>query len=192
MSTAVVLAGGASRRMQRDKLALPYKGITLLEVAVKRFSACFDKVYLSVADPMKYPELKTERVVDVYKGCGPLAGLHAALLKTDDHGVFLTAADLPYADPKAALLIMELTGPNEAGLMLDHAGRYEPLFGYYSKALLPFIEKALSDGNYRIAELFSKARVRIITKAELGGLWNEKLLSNINYPEDYEKLIGRK
>jgi molybdopterin-guanine dinucleotide biosynthesis protein A len=192
MSTAVVLAGGASRRMKRDKLALPYDGMTILESAVKRFSISFDKVFISIADPLKYPEIKAERVVDIYKGCGPLAGLHAALLKTDGDGVFLVAADLPYADPRAALKIKELTGSCDAGLMQDEEGRYEPLFGYYKKSLLPLIEQALAAGNYKIAALFPQAQIRVIAASELGGLWNEQLLSNINYPEDYDKLVGQK
>jgi molybdopterin-guanine dinucleotide biosynthesis protein A len=192
MSIAVVLAGGSSRRMKRDKLELPYDGMTMLESAVNRFSACFDKVFISVADPLKYPEVKAERVVDIYKGCGPLAGLHAALLKTDGDGVFLVAADLPFADPKAALKIMELTGSNDAGLMVDTAGRYEPLFGYYRKSLLPLIEQALSDGDYKIAALLPQAQIRVVTGRDLGNLWNDKLLSNINYPEDYSSLVGQK
>lgn len=192
VSTAVILAGGESRRMQRDKMELRLKSESFLESAVKRFSSCFDQVYISVADPEKYPDIKVRRVVDVYRGCGPIAGLHAGLLNTEDDGVFLVAADLPFAEPRAAKRMIELAGTSDVCIMADSSSRYEPLFGYYRKTVLPHVVSALQAGDYKIAALFNKVSLRIVTKSELGGLWNEKLLLNINYPEDYESLIREK
>ncbi len=189
MSTAVILAGGESRRMKRDKLALPFGAATLLDSAVRRFSACFDKVYISVADAGKYPELVAPRITDIYKGCGPMGGLHAALKSTEDEGVFLVAADLPYADPRAALRLMELCASDDICVMKDGESRYEPLFGYYKKSILPLVEKALEAGDYKLAALYDKAGLRVVTKAELGSLFTDNLLLNINYPEDYERLM---
>ncbi|NLA87867.1 MAG: NTP transferase domain-containing protein, partial [Clostridiales bacterium] len=62
MSTAVILAGGQSRRMKRDKLALPFGRGSLLASVVSRFSEFFDTVYLSVADAEKYPEIHAVRI----------------------------------------------------------------------------------------------------------------------------------
>lgn len=192
MITAVILAGGESRRMQRDKMELQFKTGSFLESAVKRFSECFDQVYISVADPGKYPDIKAKRLVDEQTGCGPIAGLHSALKNTEAEGIFLVAADLPYADPRAAKRIIELAGSSDICVMADNASRYEPLFGYYKKTLLPHVEAALQAGDYKIAALFDKASLRIVTKSELGSLWNENLLLNINYPEDYERLLREK
>ncbi|NLT14962.1 MAG: molybdenum cofactor guanylyltransferase [Clostridiales bacterium] len=189
MSTAVILAGGESRRMKRDKLALPFGAATILASAVERFSSYFDKVYISVADPDKYSEIKAARLTDIYKGCGPMGGLHAALKSSEDEGVFLVAADLPYSDPLAAKRIIELAGESDICIMADSESRFEPLFGYYRKTVLPYVEMALTSGNYKLAALFDKIRLRVVTKEELGGLFTEKLLLNINYPEDYERLL---
>ncbi len=190
MSTAVILAGGRSRRMGRDKLRLVYGGETLLELAVRRFSAVFDRVYLSVGEADKYPEIGCERAVDLYPGCGPMAGLHAALLKTPDEGVFLAAADLPFADPQAALKIASLCGDSAAALLTDETGRLEPTFGYYKKELLPAAERLLQAGRYKMLALFDEAPLRRVTHGELGALWRDGMLDNINYPEDYEKLVN--
>jgi molybdopterin-guanine dinucleotide biosynthesis protein A len=190
MNSAVILAGGESRRMQRDKMTLPFGASSLLASAVARFSGYFDPVYVSVNEAGKYPEIAAEHLVDVYKGCGPMGGLHAALLKAGGDGVFLTAADLPYSDPRTALRIIELSGDSDICITADISSRYEPLFGYYRKTVLPFIESALRAGDYKIAALFDKIRLRIVTREELGEFWQEKLLLNINYPEDYERLVG--
>jgi molybdopterin-guanine dinucleotide biosynthesis protein A len=189
MRTAVILAGGESRRMKRDKLALPFGRESLLASVVSRFSDYFDSVYLSVADAEKYPEIDAARIADIYRGCGPMGGLHAALKRTEDEGIFLAAADLPYADPRAAIRIMDLCASYDVSITADSRLRYEPLFGYYKKSILPRVEEALQAGNYKIAALYDKVRLRVVTQQELDGLWSEKLLLNINYPEDYERLL---
>lgn len=190
MSTAVVLAGGESRRMKQDKMELRLGKESFLESAVNRFSKCFETVWLSVADPGKYPGVTVPRLVDVYKGCGPMAGLHAALRNTVEDGAFLVAADLPFANPEAAKRIIELAGDADVCLLADERGRHEPLFAYYRKTILPHVEATLEAGNYKLAGLFDKVKVRVVNKEELGGFWDDKLLLNINYPEDYSKLMG--
>ncbi len=191
MSTAVILAGGKSSRMGRDKTQLIYRGQTLLAGAIERFSQRFDRVYLSIGDPEKYPDIKAERVIDLYPGCGPMAGLHAALLKTPDEGVFLAAADLPFSSPEAALKVIELCGDHASAVIVSEGGKFEPAFGYYKKSLLPFIEEYLESGNYRMMQLFDTLPCRHIDHSEMGGLWREDMLDNLNYPEDYEHLLEK-
>lgn len=177
--------------MKRDKLALPFGGSSILASIVGRFSECFDAVYLSVADPEKYPEINGKRLVDIYKGCGPMAGLHAALRETREDGVFLVAADLPFADPKAALRLIELAGDSDVCITTDARSRFEPLFGYYKKAILPAVESNLKAGDYKLALLLNHVRLRVVSARELEEFPMERILLNINYPEDYEKLIGQ-
>jgi len=188
VSAVVILAGGKSKRMGRDKLELFLGGSTLLESAVSRFSEMFDDVYLSVADASKYPEIEARRVVDVYPGAGPLSGLHAALSSLPGDGVFLVAADLPYASPGAAARLIELCRESDACIVRLQDGLLEPLFGYYRKTLLASCEKALKSGDNQMTALLMGADVRFVAPHELGELWDEKLLMNVNYPEDYENL----
>ena len=189
MDTAVViLAGGKSRRMGRDKLELQIEGKTLLESAVSRFKEEFGDVYVSVADAEKYPGVTANKIVDILPGAGPLSGLHAALTSIECDGVFLVAADLPYAPACAAKRIIELCRDNDACIIRLPDGRLEPLFGYYRKALLPLCEEAIRSGNYQIREILFGANTLFIEPHDLGALWNEQILLNVNYPEDYEKL----
>ena len=191
MSTAVILAGGKSSRMGQDKTQLIYGGQTLLAGAVERFSKSFDRVYLSTAESGKYPDVKAERVVDVYPGSGPMAGLHAALLRTPDEGVFLAAADLPFSSPEAALKIIELCGDHASAVIVGNDGRFEPAFGYYKKDLLPYIEEFLAQGRRKMLLLFDALPCRRVSPDELGGLWHDDMLSNLNYPEDYRRLLEK-
>jgi len=189
MGAAVVLAGGKSRRMGRDKLELAFCGQTLLESVINRFKAEFDDVFLSVADEKKYPEVKAKRIVDVLPGAGPMSGLHAALKLLPEDGVFLVAADLPYACPKAAKRIIELCENKEACILRSPNGMIEPLFGYYRKTLLPKCEEAIESGDYRLSEIIFGADTRFLDPRELGELWDERIILNVNYPQDYEKIL---
>ena len=188
MSTAIILAGGKSRRMGRDKLALTIEGQTLLEAAVNRFSAVFDSVYISVADAEKYADISAARIEDVYPGCGPLSGLHAALSAVAGDDVFLVAADLPFADPYAALEILRRRGSADACVIKREDGYIEPLFGCYSRAALPACEALLKSGDYKMRALLGRVDTKYISAGDLGSFWNERLLLNMNYPEDYEKI----
>ena len=189
MITAVILAGGKSSRMGRDKLLMTLRGETLLDAAVRRFSAVFDRVFVSVSDFEKYPEIKADKVADIYKNCGPMGGLHAALTHIGTGGIFLVAAALPFSDPVAAKKIVELCGENDIALMRDPQGRYEPLFACYKPSLLPAVEQMLEKGNHKMSALLAGARIRAVTEADLGPLWKDNMLVNINRIEDYESLI---
>ena len=172
--------------MGRDKLELVLDGRTLLESALSRFEAEFGDVFISVADPTKYPGVAARRIVDILPGAGPLSGLHAALKNLSCDGVFLVAADLPYACPLAAMRMIELCGEKDACLVRLPNGMLEPLFGYYRKTLLSKCEEAIKSGDYRMSEIVLGADTRFVAPSELGDLWDEKLILNINNPEDYE------
>jgi molybdopterin-guanine dinucleotide biosynthesis protein A len=190
LDVAVILAGGRSRRMGRDKLTLPYGNETLLQRAARIYSGYFDKLYLSVGDSAKYADTDIERIEDLFRDCGPMAGLHAALLKTNAAGVFLIAADLPFANPMAARFITERGRGRDACILKTDDGHCEPLFGYYAKSMLSHAQKALEAGIYSMTALYRHADVRFVSVAELGDLWRENMLFNINSPEDYERMKG--
>ncbi len=185
--TAVILAGGKSRRMGRDKLLLPLSGERLLDRAVRRYGEVFPRVLVSVSGPERYPELGEARVCDRYPGAGPLAGLHAGLLASGDD-VFLTGADMPFSSPEKALQLISLCGEKEACVLTDADGRWEPLFGFYRQSLLDRAEALLEEGQRRMAALLSRAELREVSLKELGEGEDSRLLLNVNNPEDYEKL----
>lgn len=184
--TAVILAGGQSKRMGRDKLKLTVEGEPLLLRDLRRFSGVFSRVLVSTASPERYPELGDIRVYDRYPGAGPLAGLHAALAAAGED-IFLVGGDMPYADPEKAKKLISLCGDCDACVLTDEAGRWEPLFGYYRYSVLEKAETQLEAGQNRMAGLLSTLKLREVSLAELGG-GADDLLRNLNKPEDYEKL----
>ena len=92
----VVLAGGASRRMGRDKAALPWTGSTLARRAAAVLAESCGEVV--IAGPSGLAPTGTETVADLYPGCGPLAGLHAGLERAGGRAIFALACDLPFVE----------------------------------------------------------------------------------------------
>ena len=186
--TIVILAGGESRRMGKDKLRLTLEGEALLERALRRWEAEFPRVLVSVGGPDRYPWLGDRRVPDLRPGQGPMAGLEAGLLRAGEP-VFLTAADMPFSSPAAALRMGSLC-PHEAEacVLTDKEGRWEPLFGLYKPDILPRIRELLDSGRRSMGALLDRSRVKVLKPADLGDLWTDRLLLNLNEPGDYDKL----
>ncbi|MDR2610959.1 MAG: molybdenum cofactor guanylyltransferase [Clostridiales Family XIII bacterium] len=190
---AVVLSGGKSRRMGSDKLLLPRGGKTFLEYAVQTFSRRFEHVAISVSDINRYADrdIDAERIADIYRGRGPLGGLHAALrsIARDSgmRGVFLIAADLPFAGIDAASVIIDQGRDCGVCVPVDEHGRYEPLFAYYAKTVLPNVEETLNAGVNKVVAFYPNVTVQTLPASALGTRDPHRLFFNINYPEDYDR-----
>ena len=176
MTPVIILAGGKSSRMGTDKTRLLYNGETLLERAYRRFSAAFDEVFISANSNIGIPGARV--INDIHPGLGPVSGLQAALREFET--VFLVAADMPFANPDAAKLVIE-AGRGTAACAGNASGRAEPLFAYYTKAVIPEVEYSVRSGDYSLHRLLARVGAGSFTV-------DPDTLVNINRPEDYEKL----
>jgi len=189
----ILLAGGKSSRMGRDKTQLEYEGETLLNRAIRRFSEHFVRVYVSVASThAELAGIPRECLLpDVLPSLGPMSGLHAALLRFE--AAFLVAADMPLADPQlAARIISAYAAPQLSAEAYGavHAvaattdGKAEPTFSFYSRAMFPELLAAVESGDYSLNRLLARVATRYVEVPR-------ETLLNVNYPQDYEKLLAK-
>lgn len=151
--SAVILCGGKSRRMGRDKARLTVEGIPNAERLVRALSGedspCTD-VWLSIGAGESYPEIRAQKVSDRFPGCGPMGGLEAALTICREEYLFVTPVDTPFADAQLARELMAyMTGAfrqRDAVLVIDGGGRLQTLLGIYHKRVLPALTQRLADG----------------------------------------------
>lgn len=182
----VILAGGKSSRMGRDKAALPLCGETFLARLVRQYSPVFP-VYVSVGQAGKYDTCGATELVDLHPGVGPLAGLEAAFLETDADAVFLTATDLPFGTAELAQRLLALLGDADACVIRRSGGNLEPAFGVYRRSCLGPLTDCLQEGRRSFRGLLERVTVRWAEEAELPEFPLERLLQNINTPEAYQK-----
>ena len=152
--SAVILCGGKSRRMGRDKARLTVEGIPNAERLFRALSGedspCTD-VWLSIGAGESYPEIRVRKVSDRFPGCGPMGGLEAALTICREEYLFVTPVDTPFADAQLARELMAyMTGAfrqRDAVLVIDGGGRLQTLLGLYHKQVLPTQTQRLADGH---------------------------------------------
>lgn len=183
----VILTGGSSRRMGRDKALLPFDGGTLLGTLVERYQDA-GPVAVSVDRAGRFPLYGARELVDPFPGQGPMNGIVASFRETEAQEILLTAVDLPYGDPALAARLSELRGDSYVSLLRRGPKGIEPLFAVYGRDCLPVAEDCLRQGRRSVMALLDRVTVRYVTPEELPGFDLERIFTNVNTPEEYERL----
>ena len=182
---AVILAGGKSRRMGRDKAMLMVNGSTLLERAAESLRDYFDPIYISVNEKRDDLPADCIEIADRFPGSGPMAGLESAFARCEADCIFICAVDLPFLDGKAAHKMVTLLDGHDACVIKRDNGHIEPLFAVYSKKCHKAAVELLKGGNNKMASLLEKCTVRYVSLAQAGIC--ESVLTNVNTPEEFEE-----
>jgi molybdopterin-guanine dinucleotide biosynthesis protein A len=181
----VILAGGLSRRMGRDKASLPAGDGTVIEHLARRLAPVVDETI--VAGGSGRPALSGVRMVeDRRPGLGPLAGMHAGLAAARYPQVWVVGCDLPDANPALAALFLGLMAGYDAVVPRIDA---EPqgVCALYDRELASRIDGLLAAGERRVKALLAASNVRYVTSEELRAVDPElRSFRNINTPADYE------
>ena len=175
--SGIVLAGGLSRRMGRNKSELRINGKTLLQIQIdKLFALGIEDGMLSGADCPAWPGVRV--IPDEYTGRGPLGGLHACLRAAENPACLVLSVDVPLV-PAGALA--QLCRAHNGGVtVLRHGGLEEPLIGVYDRAVAEVIAALLEAGRGAVRALRDKVSW---TCFDYSG--PEELLINCNTPEDF-------
>ncbi|HUT77602.1 MAG TPA: molybdenum cofactor guanylyltransferase, partial [Polyangia bacterium] len=147
---AIVLAGGRSERMGRDKTRLLFGGVPLIERVLAAIRPLFTEVIVAGGVAGRFADLPgIKEVGDSIPDAGPLAGIRAGLVACAAPWAFVVAADMPNLDPT---LIRRVTGLAAADveLVLPRQGPYvEPLHAAYHRDLVGAIDLLLHSGERR-------------------------------------------
>lgn len=187
--SAFVLAGGMSSRMGQDKAFLPWKGATLLSHALDLVGQVSTKVQI-VGDATKFSRFG-EVVEDVFVGCGPLAGIHAALLKSASRRNLVLAVDVPFVEKAFLAYLVSQAKLTDAVVTLPLAGgRLQPLCAIYRPQFAEVAERSLKEGKNKIDPLFATVETRVIQPDELTQQgFSEQMFRNLNTPEEFEQAL---
>lgn len=190
--TGVVLAGGASRRMGRDKAALLIGGEPLLRRAVGRLRLALAEVIIVGTPALTTLAPGTRVIADEWPGRGPLAALATALRASDSAWALLVACDMPFTQPALlrALARLALTTPEADVIVLRGARGIEPLHAVYHLACLPLALARLASADASLRGLLAEARVREMAPAEVASLDPEgRSTFNANTPEEWRRAL---
>jgi molybdopterin-guanine dinucleotide biosynthesis protein A len=183
--TLLILAGGRSRRMGRDKAGLPVGDGTLIEHLVRRLAPVVEETIVA-GGPLPMALDGVRRIEDRYQGMGPLAGIHAGLVEASHRLVWVVACDLPDVEPALGTFLCDLAVGVDA--VVPRVGvEPEGVCAVYQRSLASRIETFLQAGRRRVQDLLARIEVRYVTAAELRQVDPElRSFRNLNTPADYE------
>lgn len=179
-STAVILCGGLSQRMNTPKHKL------FLSRVISRLEG-FGKIALSVRDENQITNCDFALWPDIVKGCGPLGGIYTALRMSESKFVFFTPCDVPDI---TADFIDELFGElnSDCACLLPMInGEIQPLTGIYNVSCADRIKEVLQGKNFGVKR-FLKSLNADVHYVNFGDEY-KKVLRNINTPEEYKSWL---
>jgi molybdopterin-guanine dinucleotide biosynthesis protein A len=187
---AFVLAGGKSTRMGADKAFVMLEGRTLLARALELARAVTDNVSI-VGDRAKFTAF-AQVVEDVFPGCGPLGGIHAALRASSAEPNLMVAVDVPFASPALLQYLIERARSSSAVVTVARTDEgWQPLCAVYRREFAGAAENALQQGRYKIDALFGAMQVEAISEVELNAAgFSSKMFRNLNTREELEAARG--
>lgn len=181
-TVGALLAGGASRRMGRDKRELLLGGQPLAHRSAAALRQVADTVVQIGGAPVSglgWPVIDDRRPAH-----GPAAALETALETFPGAAVVACGVDLPFIT--AGLLAEALRRlPGHAAAVPRFGGRWHALAGAYSPALLPALTAWLDGGRRDLQGLLDSVDTVPIEGAELERFGDPaRLLANVNTPAD--------
>jgi molybdopterin-guanine dinucleotide biosynthesis protein A len=167
--TAIVLCGGMSTRMGREKASLPFHGESLLARVVRIVAPLAGEVIVVAREGQAMPpDLPRDvRVVcDDTPGAGPLAGIAAGLAAARDGLVFVTACDAPLLEPALVELLFARAAAADAAVAVA-GGFPNPLLAVYRTSVLPHARALLAANLRRPVFLFDRVRTDVVGEADV-------------------------
>jgi molybdopterin-guanine dinucleotide biosynthesis protein A len=200
-ASAIVVAGGLSRRLGQDKRRLRLWGDerpTLLEHTVGVVARLCPDVVVVLNDPEAWAGLPARLVPDMYPGAGPLGGIYAGLMAASYDYALAVACDMPFLS--SDLLGAMLARPRDYDVLVPrslHPGTtrnafdVESLHAIYSKACLAPIRATIESGRRQIAAFFPQVRVAYVEPEETLRYDREgRSFLNVNTPEQVDEVRG--
>ena len=189
--SGIVLAGGMSRRLGRNKVVEPVGGEPLIRRVIGRLSQVTDETVVVVNDTERASSLplpdSTSFAVDIYPGKGSLGGIFTGLSAANGAWGIVVACDMPFLNVGLLRKMLTLRAGFDAVVPVL-GGFPEPTHAIYSKTCLPHIERKLQADDLKIARFFDEIRVNIVHEEEVNGLDPERLsFFNVNTQQDLDR-----
>ncbi len=183
--SAILLAGGRSTRMGRDKAALLIDGEPLWQRQLATLHATgADELFISVRAESPLAVIGARTIEDLTPEAGPLAALEAVLpCLAHTHAVVL-AVDLPAMRADFLAMLMETALVKDCGVAPEMDGRFEPLAAVYTPAILPLVRECLRGPDRSMQNLLRMAKERGLVIAHPLRAEDRALFRNVNFPED--------
>jgi FdhD protein len=189
--SAVVLAGGRSKRLGKDKALLMLNGQPLLARTVQTVAALSDDLIVVTNHPVSHGAAASpaRMVPDEVPGVGSLMGLYSGLKACRHPRAIVVACDMPFLSITVLRYMASLA--DECDAVVPRQGKwFEPLHAVYGRTCLPAIEEALARGQRQIISFFDDVQVRYVDGHELEAVDpRHQSFLNVNTDQDWKRIV---
>ena len=186
--SAVLLAGGESRRMGQHKATLLFHGKLLWEIQLELLQRLEPaEIFISAKTDPAWRPADFHFVIDNPPSRGPLSGIAAALAQIHTAHLFALAIDMPFMSENYLRYLCDQIEPG-VGVLPKIGNRAEPLAAIYPREASAVFETALAGTDFSlqsiVCRLVESGKLREVTVKE----HETKLFLNVNEPSDMAAL----
>ncbi len=193
--SAIVLAGGQSSRMGRDKALISLQGVPLLCQVCNVALRCTPEVYVVTPWPERYKDILPDTCHVVQEvplpgenqSHGPLVGFAQGLAQIKTDWVLLLACDLPQLRVMVLqhwATKLQKTAEDAIALLPRHPKGWEPLCGFYRSQCLPMLTQFINEGGRSFQSWLAQHLVQELPVSD------SQMLFNCNTPADLQQHSG--
>ena len=181
--SAVILAGGKSSRMGRDKALLPFKEFnSLAQYQYNRLSKLFDRVYIS-AKSSKF-DFEAPLIIDnATTISSPMVALEAILSYIKDDTVFIIGVDMPFVSEATIKKMIDFYNSSDIEIAVAKCEKLEPLCAIYSTSLIDRVRDLIHQNNHRLQTLIEQSKIKRVKIDDI-----DEFL-NLNRVSDYKNAL---
>lgn len=181
--TGIVLAGGKSSRMGRDKGLLDLEGKVFVLRSLSAIKPLVSKSLL-VANNPEYDIFETQRVEDLIKNAGPLAGIYTGLHYSETSYNLILSCDIPLIKTEILEELIKVQDPQTDVVQIVSNGKHMPLIALYHKRCENLFYRLLQKNERRLHVALEQCKVKnVILNSD-----QDIFTTNINTPEELKSI----
>lgn len=176
--------------MGAEKSLLDYHGKPFIQHISESITNIFAHVQIIADEPSRFEFLRLPVLPDLYFHCGPLGGIHSALVHASTEKVFIVSCDTPLIQNEFIRFLLDEVSDED--VLVPSVGTFvHPLCGVYKKTSLPFIEERLKNKQYSVLQFIQTQTTKKVELTIRDADQFEISLRNVNTPEEYQTLISQ-
>ena len=184
--TGIILAGGKSQRMGKNKAFIDSGGVPLFERVYRIFREIFSEIIIVANDIIPFERYEAILQRDIILDKGALGGLYTGLFHSSNYHAFCSGCDMPLLNPRVIKYMREERDEYDVIVPKTHDGLH-PLHAIYSKKCLNPMRQLLDRDDLKIVNFFPQVSVRYIEEMEIREFDpHMRSVINVNTEEEME------
>ena len=183
--TGIILVGGKSSRMGRDKGLCEFKNRSLVEYSINALKQYCGEILISTNIKEGYSKYGFPLIADEYKEIGPLGGIYSCLKKSQTKHNLILSCDTPFIGPQLIKFIIENIDHKHDVILPSHGDSFlEPLCAYYNSSIIADMESFIKTKDYKLIRFVKSVNYKALLINQENEFYRPELFNNFNTMED--------